>query len=102
MLNQLVATFIRTNDVVSLAIIQVSGIKDAAGNSVSSIDSSALLSHDVNLRGQILTLIQCDGSSWIWNGSFESFTADKKHQLQVILPPKNHQFLTSLLPSPKL
>ena len=78
MLNQLVATFIRTNDVVSLAIIQVSGIKDAAGNSVSSIDSSALLSHDVNLQGQVLTLIQRDGSSWVWNGSFESFTADKK------------------------
>ena len=94
-LNQLVATFICTNDIVLLAIIQVSGIKDAAGNSVSSIDSSALLSHDVSLRGQALTLIQCDGSSWAWSGSFESFTADKKP------PAASHQFLTSLLLLPK-
>jgi hypothetical protein len=59
-LNQLVATFkfIRSNNVLTLAILQVSGINNETGAPVAAVNTSALLSQEVMLRGQVLTLHQ--------------------------------------------
>jgi hypothetical protein len=77
LLNQLVATSIRTKNVITLAIVQVLGINDETGSPVAVINTLLLLSLEVMLHGQVLTLCRQDPATWIWDTTFESFSADK-------------------------
>jgi hypothetical protein len=88
LLNQLVVTFIRTKNVVTLAIIRVSSINDETGASVAVINTTALLSQEVTLCGQVLTLQKWDSATWIWDKSFESFSPDNKPAAVGHIPSK--------------
>jgi hypothetical protein len=83
-----VTTFIRSNNVLTLAILWVSGINNETGAPAAAINTSALLSQEVILWGQVLTLRQWDASTWIWDGGFELFLSDKKPSTAALIPSK--------------
>lgn len=75
-LGEYVATFLRIDKTVALAVVRVSEIVTSTHASVSVIDLAALESVDVTLRGQVLTLKQSsDNTEWVWAGDYESFHA---------------------------
>jgi hypothetical protein len=76
LIRQLVATFIRVEKTVALAIVQVTGIQNKT-ESVDSIEISALSSHDVTFRGQVLVLSKLNQMIWAWNGKYEVFPTSK-------------------------
>lgn len=77
-IGQLVASFIRIESSVVLAIVRVSAISNDTGESVASIPCQDLGS-DVTLQGQVLTL-ECTGDKqkWHWTGTYENFPPEKQ------------------------
>ncbi|KAJ7437703.1 hypothetical protein FB451DRAFT_1193094 [Mycena latifolia] len=88
LLNQLVATFIRVQNDVALAILRVTAIENERKTLLGSIPKSELVSDKVILRGQVLVLslatpgtwdpkaagADAPKSHWVWEpNSFESF-----------------------------
>jgi hypothetical protein len=73
LLNEFIATFLRVENSAVLAIVRVSAILNESRTAVSSIARSSLLSAEVTLRGQVVTLINDGTSSWTWDGNYEVF-----------------------------
>jgi hypothetical protein len=72
-LRQLAATFIRVENSVALAIVQVTSIQNKT-EPVDCIEIDFFTSRDITFRGQVLVLSPT-ATAWVWNGSYETFSA---------------------------